>query len=105
MLKEAGRGMKVPPDGRTLGATDLGTVRGRLGGATVWGKAGTGPREELLWAACQGREAQMSGGVWRAGVPSRWTVATRPGKKGGRRGGKEREKRSQQVKNGEGDMR
>ena len=55
---------------------DLGVVQGRKGRSTRRWKAGTGLREELLWAARQGREAQTSGGSQWAGEPSRCTVAS-----------------------------
>ena len=53
------------------------------GGATGRLKSGTGSREELHWSTQQGREVQTSGGGRRAGSPSKWTVAPRPGEIGG----------------------
>ena len=86
--KEAGRGRKGPLDGRTLGP--IGTweqVEDGKGEVTGRGKTGTGLREELLWAAQNGREVHKGSGGRQAGAPSRWKVALQPGDMGeGRRG-------------------
>ena len=82
-LREASRGRKVPTNKKTLGPTGTwAQVKGGKGGSTGQRKAGTGSREDLLWDAWQGREAQTSGGGRRPGASSRWTVASRPGEMG-----------------------
>ena len=52
-------------------------------GGESTGEGRHGSREELLWAACNGKEVQTSGGGRRTGALLRWRLAPQPGKRGG----------------------
>ena len=92
-------GGRDPWTRKTWGWQGPGNRSRKTRGGNWTGEGRHSSREEFIFSARHGREAQTNGSSRRAGAPSRWTVTPQPGKrKGGRNLCKSRENRRWRVK-------